>query len=314
MNKDSFPRREFLAQAGCLALAWCSPARLLAGVPDPLPNPVGYATIAWPEKDFPQALKTVSTLGFRGVQTLGWVRDAYRGSKTAELKEQLQALKLQPVALSCTDVELDPAKMRDESAEFRAYADFFQRLGGLYLQVTDSGQPDRKYSRGEIKSLASRMDELGQIAQDYGLILGYHPHLGTLGESREGLARVLDATDPRVVKLIADVAHLTLGGSDPAEVIRTYHERLIFTHFKDARKDAAHLARQNRARAREAEHHFCEVGTGVVDFPAILRAFRDINFRGWVIIELDGEDVAPGGPSRSARINKEATERLGLKV
>ncbi len=314
MNKDSLPRREFLAQAGRLGLTWCAPARLLAGVPDPLPNPVGYATIAWPEKDFPQALKTISTLGFKGVQMLGWVRDAYRGSKSAELKEQLQALKLQPVALSCSDVELDPAKMRDETAEFRGYADFFQRLGGLYLQVTDSGQPDKKYTAGEIKSLASRMDALGRVAQDYALTLGYHPHLGTIGETREGLGRVLEATDPGAVKLITDVAHLALGGSDPAEVIRTFRARLIFTHFKDARKDAADLARKNRAHGREAEHRFCEIGTGVVDFHAILRALRDVNFRGWVIIELDGEDVAPGGPSRSARINKEATERLGLKV
>ncbi len=314
MNKGSSCRRKFLEQAGSLLLSSCWSAKLAARADHALSNPVGYATIAWPEQKFPQALAAISALGFKGVQMLGWVRDAYQGSRIAELKERLQTLKLQPVALSCSEVNLNPVQSQDESREFRAYADFFQRLGGRYLQVTDGGQPERKYSGKEIEALATRINALGKLAQDFGLALGYHPHLGTFGETREGLGRVLDATDPRRVKLIADVAHLALGGADPAEVIRTYHQRLAFTHFKDARQDAANLARKNRALARNAEHRFCEIGTGVVDFAAILRAFGEVNFRGWIIIELDGEDVEPGGPSRSARSNKEAAQKLGLRI
>jgi inosose dehydratase len=156
------------------------------------------------------------------------------------------------------------------------------------------------------------MNAFGNIAQDAGLTLGYHPHFGTLGETREGLGRVLDATDPRRVKLIADVAHLTLGGADPAEVIRTYHQRLVFAHFKDVPKDIVELARHNRDLIRKGERLFCEIGTGVVDFSSIIRAFREIEFSGWVIIELD--QSGPGEPSSSARINKDAAQKLGLKV
>jgi inosose dehydratase len=301
-------RREFLKRAAGVALACCASARAL----DALPNPVGYATITWPERKFPQALETVSALGFKGVQMLGWVRDFYRGLSLTRLKEQLQALKLKPVALSCSQLRLDPADTHDETAELRAYAEFFERLGGLYLQVMDGGGPGKEYTARQIRALASRMDVLGRVAEDHGLSLGYHPHFGTLGETREGLGRVLDATDPHAVKLIADVAHLALGGADPAEVIRTYHDRLLFTHFKDVRKDVAELARQNRDLVRKRENHFCEIGSGVVDFPAILRAFRDVQFSGWVIIELD--DAGPGGPSASARANKGAVQRLGLKV
>ncbi len=305
-------RREFLKRAGSAVLACCAPAKLFLATPETLPNPVGYATITWPEREFPQALETISALGFKGVQMLGWVRDFYKDSGVGRLKEQLGALKLKPVALSCSGVRLDPARNEGEIAKFRAYADFLQRLGGLYLQVTDGGRPGKKYAPEEIRSLASRMGVLGRMAQDFGLSLGYHPHLGTLGETREGLGRVLDATDASAVKLIADVAHLRLGGADPAEVIRTYHERLLFTHFKDARQDVAELARQNRDLVRRRESIFCEIGTGVVDFPAILRAFREVRFGGWVIIELD--EPGPGGPSASARANKEAVQKLGLKV
>ena len=275
-----------------------------------LSNPVGYATISWPQSQFLQALETISSLGFAGVQMLGWVKDAYGGDKTGELKERLLKLRLQPAALSCSKVKLDPAHPRDESGPVREYAAFLKALDGFHLQITDSGSPDGKYSRSEMKAFGAQLNELGKAAEGFGLDLGYHPHFGTLGETREGLKRVLDATDPRYVKLIADVAHLTLGGSDPAEVIRTYRERLCLVHLKDVRKDVAEVAAANRDLVRANAYHFCEIGRGAVDFQAVFHALR--GFQGWLIVELDGYEVPPGGPAESARLNKEALEKLGM--
>jgi len=302
-------RRDFLRQASTLALAWSmrssgeQASRLLT-------NPIGYATISWPQSQFLQALETISSLGFAGVQMLGWVKDTYGGDKTDELKERLLKLRLQPAALSCSKVKLDPAHVEDESGKVREYAAFLKGLGGLNLQVTDGGSADGKYSRSEMKAFGAHLNELGKTAEEFGLNLGYHPHFGTFGETREGLKRVLDATDPRYVKLIADVAHLTLGGSDPAEVIRAYHARLSLVHLKDVRKDVAELAQANRDLVRSSAYHFCEIGRGAVDFQAVFHALR--GFQGWLIVELDGYEVPSGGPAESARINKEALQKLGL--
>jgi inosose dehydratase len=275
---------------------------------------VGYHAIAWPRREFDQALAAIAELGFKGVQMLGWVREKYGGSELPRLKERLRALKLQPVALSCSKIDLDPDHPKDESHELRAYAAFLQALGGLYLQVTDGGKPDREYSAPVIQALGARMNALGKLAQDFGLTLGYHPHFNTVGETREGMARVLEATDPRSVKIIADVGHLALGGADPVEVIRTYHERLLFFHFKDVRRDTMELARKNRDLVRGTKYRFCEIATGALDFPAIIQAFRDTQFKGWVIVELDRNERRPGGPAESGGMNKAALQRLGLLV
>jgi len=320
-------RRNFVKKAAGLVFAYWASSRSgeSAARLKTLSNPVGYATISWPEKEFKQALETISSLGFKGVQMLGWVRDAYSGPKEEELKQRLRALKLEPAALSCSKVRLGPEEatgpsaifsslFSDETRELRSYVEFAKRLGGRYLQVTDKGKPGKDYSADAIRNLAGRMNALGKIAQESGLTLGYHPHFNTLGETREGMGRLLDATDSRYVKLIADVAHMTLGGADPAEVIRTYHKRLIFCHFKDVRKDIAEQARQNRDSVRKSKYHFSEIGTGVVDFPKILQALGAVNFRGWVIVELDGYVVPPGGPAESARINKEAVRKLGFRI
>lgn len=308
-------RRDFLKTASALALASFAGVRRASSLDSPAwPPPVGYATISWPESQFSDALETVSGLGFAGVQMLGWVRDANAGDKAAELKQRLQKLKLYPAALSCSRVKLNPAGPADTTAEFRGYAAFLQTLGGRYLQVTDGGRPNVNYSDQEITLLGERMNALGKLAREHGLTLGYHPHFGTLGETREGLGRVLAATDPRDVKLIVDVAHLGLGGSDPAEVIRTYRDRVVLLHFKDLRKDIAELARQNRDLVRHSKYHFCEIGRGAVDFPPVLTELRKLTSPYWIIVELDAYEPPSGGPAESARMNKEALEKLGLPI
>jgi inosose dehydratase len=279
-----------------------------------LPNPVGYATIAWPREEFAHALEIISRLGYRGVQLLGWVREAYPATKAQQLGELLASLKLKPVALSCSALRLPPERQGNETVELRNYAEFFSHLGGTFLQVTDQGNPSKEYSAEDIKNLGSRMNTLGKMAQDFGLTLGYHPHFGTIGETRKGLGRVLEATNPRYVKLIADVAHMALGGSDPAEVIRTYGERLCFLHLKDVRKEIAAIARQDRNLVRGKGPPFCEIGLGVVNFPALVQALRAVRFSGWVVVELDGGNSTLGGPDASAEKNRDALRKIGFDV
>lgn len=306
-------RREFIFRAGAAGMT--APLLLSEALRGgALPNPVGYATIAWPEEDFEHALATISALGFQGVQLLGWIRERWGGERTTEFAARLRELRLKPVALSCWGVRLAPEGSPEDEKIFTSYAELFQQLGGLYLQVTDGGRPDRAYRAETIRSLGKRMNDLGRIAQNHGLLLGYHPHFNNLGETREGLARVLEATDPSLVKLIADVGHLKLGGSDPAEVLRAYGDRLIFLHLKDVRQDLRELLGKDREAIHKREFHFCEVGTGLVDFPGIVRALQDVKFNGWVIVELDGNEPPAGGPDESARRNLAAVRRLGFKV
>jgi inosose dehydratase len=297
-----------------LSIAPGALATLRACPRDVLPNPVGYATIAWPREEFAHALETISRLGYQGVQLLGWVREAYRGTKAKELRQLLASSKLKPVALSCSDAELAPERLGNETVEVRGYAEFFSRLGGTFLQVTDEGNPAKEYSAEGIRTLGARMNALGKMAQDFGLTLGYHPHFGTIGETREGLGRVLEATDPRYVKLIADIAHLALGGSDPAEVIRTYWQRLCFLHLKDVRKEIAAIARQDRNLVDRKGPPFCEIGLGMVNFGAVVQALRAVRFSGWVVVELDEENSTLGGPDASAAKNRDALRKLGFGV
>jgi inosose dehydratase len=307
-------RRQFLRTVAGLGVAQGVLGTVRVDASDVLPNPVGCATIAWPREEFTHALETISRLGYRGVQLLGWVREAYAGTKAQQLREHLASLKLQAVALSCSALRLAPERPGNENAEVRAYAEFFSPLGGSFLQVIDQGNPSKEYPAEDIRNLGARMNALGKVAHDFGLTLGYHPHFGTMGETRKGLGHILEATDPQFVKLIADGAHLALGGSDPAEVIRTYGERLCFLHLKDLRREIAAVARQDRNLVEGKGPPFCEIGLGVVDFAAVVQAMRAVRFSGWVVVELDGGNSTLGSPDASAAKNRDELRKLGFDV
>src|SRR5438094_10353780 len=112
-ERSATPRREFLKQAGTVAVAWCAAPGLAGGMGPPAARPpVSYATISWPREQFADALRTTSGLGFAGGQMLGAVRDAYAGDKTAEHTHRLQTRKLRPTPRPRPKAKLDPAPLQ----------------------------------------------------------------------------------------------------------------------------------------------------------------------------------------------------------
>ena len=83
------------------------------------------------------------------------------------------------------------------TVQFHAYADFLRNLSGRVLQSIDGGQAQASYSADEINSMSARMNDLGRMANDSGMMVGYLPDFRTTGETRERLERELDATAPR---------------------------------------------------------------------------------------------------------------------
>jgi inosose dehydratase len=88
--------------------------------------------------------------------------------------------------------------------------------------------------------------------------------------------------------------------------VEKYSDRLLFLHLKDVERLPA---------GAKQSYRFVELGRGLVDLPAVLDALRRTNFRGWGIVELDGETDQSRTAKESAIINKKyVEEKLGLKV
>jgi inosose dehydratase len=209
--------------------------------------------------------------------------------------------------LSSGAVRIDPGVETEDLTKHAANAKFVHDAGGFYLQVTDQRPKNRPITADDYKKLGRLLTEVGKRAVDLGVPIGYHNHMGTLGEKPEEVDRILDAADPRYVKLELDVAHYVQGGGDPVKAIDRYHDRLLFLHIKDVESIDPPANGKN--------YRFVELGRGRVDLPAIFAALKRANFRGWMVVELDAVPDKARTPKESAIISKTyLEEKLGLRV
>lgn len=311
-------RRDFLAGLGALAAAGSLPKTHFAA-PQPLypptdlsvfetpipPGPfelhIGYAAITWGGNDR-QAIEDISSVGYPGIQL--------RANSVAEfasggaLRDELAKHNLKMVALSSGDLNLEPT-IDEAFAKHIANAKFLRDAGGLYLQIIDVKPKDHTPTSIDYQRTGRFLTELGKRVADLGVQLGYHNHMGAMGQTPEGVDQIVEAMDPRYAKLELDIAHYFQGGGDPAQAVEKYSDRLLFLHLKDV----------EHTDAAKNGYRFCELGRGLVNVPAVLDALRKVNFRGWGIVELDGETDKSRTPKESAVINRKYVEdKLGLKV
>ena len=268
-------------------------------------RPVGYAAITWEGHDR-QAIEDIAAVGYRGIQLRTTALKEFRSP--FELRDLLHQRHLTFVALSSGGARLEPAVEAEDLAKHLANAKFLRDAGGLFLQMTDQKPKDRPVTADDYRRLGKLLSEIGKRSADLGVSVAYHNHMHSVGERPDEVDSILDAADSRYVKLLLDVAHYVEGGGDPVKAVEKYRDRLLFLHIKDVQTVSPGANSKNPYR-------FVELGRGRVDLPAVFAALERVKFRGWLVVELDGNPDAARSPKASALINKEYLEkRIGLAV
>ncbi|CAG5067885.1 Inosose dehydratase [Dyadobacter sp. CECT 9623] len=285
-------RRDFLKYTGAAAatlLAANSWADALIKKGD---FKIGYSSITWGGKD-EQAISELAGLGFKGIQLRANTFGPYR-NKVSELKDALIKNNLTLAMFLSGNVEIDPAKFESTVDTHVAHASFVKALGGNALQLTNSLRPkDRLPTTEELKKLAQVMNEIGKQTADLGVQAVYHNHMNQLGETPEEVDVIVQAMDPRYIKLLLDIAHYKQGGGEPQEAVIKYKSILHSLHLKDTKP----------AETKNG-YKFVELGQGRVDVPAVFASLNKIKFKGWAVVELDGVPDPEKSPLICAEINK----------
>jgi inosose dehydratase len=267
----------------------------------------GYAAITWQGNDR-QAIEDIAAVGFKGIQLRANLLPEF-GDKPAALRELLAKHGLTMVAFSSGNMRIDSAVEREEFEKHTRHARFVRDVGGLYLQLTDERPKGRPVTAADFKRMGHLLTELGKRTADLGIPLGYHNHMNNLGERPEEIRAVLDAADPRFVKLQLDTAHYQQGGGDPAAAVREYRDRLLFLHIKDLESPVPG-ATGDTSRS----YRFVELGRGQVNLKAVFDALTEVSFRGWAVVELDRVPDNARTPKASAEICRKYVEGLGYKI
>jgi inosose dehydratase len=293
--------------------------------PEPMAKArVGVVPIVWNNADLPEltpsvpaatVLDEIARLGFAGTQLgIGFPRGR---ALAAELAKRDLRLAEVYVALPCDrsgpgadGVELGRAALEDLHA-----------ADGDVLVVALALCEDRDEWVGRAAGAPSLTDDgwrklgdllnaLGREASGLGHRLAFHNHAATYVETPDELDRLVAVTSARSVGLCMDVGHATVGGGDPAQMIRRHSDRVAHVHLKDVAPgplDALRDGRMTGFTAALRARIFAPLGSGVLDLPGVLTVLAAGGYEGWLMVE---QDTSWEPPSEAAAIGKRVLDAM----
>ncbi len=280
-------RREWLTIAAAGTAAATAP-ELMAAPPRPLGAQL-YTVRNILMKESDRVLKTIADIGYTEVE----------GNRTdlIELLPKIKQYGLKPVSCHIEtplitqmwDQYPDIKKMTLEDAIDSAKKVGVEYFTLAYIAPGARGDGDDFYRR-----TADRMNTAGELCKKAGMHFAYHNHAYEFG-GKEGSRPIdifFDRLDKNLVSMELDVFWLSVASQDPVETLKKWKGRVALLHLKDKAKDAPHQFAENMPAGA-----FQEVGSGSLDFPAILKAAPGAGVKHYIV----EQDQTPGDPLESLR-------------
>ena len=144
-----------------------------------------------------------------------------------------------------------------------------------FLSLMKPGSPPVSADRYE--RMADFLNQKGAVLKRQGISIGYHNHNGELAPlaNKTGLQILLERTDPQIVDFEMDAGWMAAGGHNPVEWLRRYRGRFTQMHVKD-------ILAETRTNYH-LQQKPTEVGSGVMNWPAILNAARLAGVRNFFV-------------------------------
>jgi sugar phosphate isomerase/epimerase len=252
-------RRDFLSTVGAGVALGRGVAAWQNGIRTPLNGPVGLQMWSLREylpKDLGGTLAKIRAMGFRDVEAAGLWKHSVGELRTA----------LDVNGLRCQSAHMPFERLRDDPSGAFAEA---RALGASWV-VCPWIPHDKEFTRDDALKSADTFNKVGAAAEGAGLRFAYHCHGYEMLPAPEGtrFETLAQNTDPKRVTFQVDVFHTLHGGANPVDLISRYAGRVTSLHLKDLKRGVAITA----GTATAPPDVDVPLGTGQVDWPAVLRA------------------------------------------
>jgi len=273
---------------------------------------LGIAPIAWTNDDMPdlgkentfeQCVSEMALAGFTGCEVGGkYPKD------TNVLKKALDLRGMQ-IASAWFSSFLLTQPYEQVEKDFIAHCTFLHTMGAKFCNVAEQGNSiqgmldkavfaDKPTNTEEQwKLLTEGLNKLGKKAEEIGLTMTYHHHMGTGVQTTAEIDRLMDETDPKYVWLLFDTGHLVCSGEDYMAILKKYIKRIRHIHLKDVRMDIRNKVKSDNMSFLDGVRAgmFTVPGDGNVDFEPIFDFVNKSDYDGWYIVEAE-QDPAKANP------------------
>ena len=290
---------------------------------------IGIAPIGWTNDDLPdlgsentfeQCVSEMALAGFTGCEV---------GNKfpkdTMVLKK---ALGLRGIEIcnawfsACFTTKSEAEVLK----EFLKHRDFLHEMGAKVIGAAEVGNSiqglnkpifDAKpiYTDEEFKKVVRGYNLMADLAEEKGMKLACHHHMGTGVQTVEEIDRFMENVQDNVY-LLYDTGHIyySEGNFDACiSVLKKYIDRIAHVHLKDVRPEIIEKVRAQKWSFLDGVRAgtFTVPGDGAIDFEPIFKIINESNYSGWMVVEAE-QDPAIANPLEYAlKARKYIEEKSG---
>jgi sugar phosphate isomerase/epimerase len=254
---------------------------------------LAYSTNAYTRTSLSEAVESIATLGFAGVEILcdlpHWFPGRTPASEAESLGERLAGLGLCVSNLNANTANgffcptppenvFEPS-LSSRRADFRRWRlDYsvealrLARIVGAANVSVTSGRPDSggTPARG-LELFVDSLKRLCEAAEPLGVRIGIEYEPGLLVERAEELAEVIERVGSPLLGANLDIGHSWLAGESPEEAVAILAGRIWNLHLEDI---------------AGRKHYHLIPGDGDLPFSRYLAALEEAGYRGFGTVEL----------------------------
>lgn len=258
-----------------------------------LPDPgiVSYSFRNQFEEDVSGTLDLIKEMGFTNIEFSNLF-----GKSAEELREMLDERDL-----ICTSYGVGYEDLVENTEQVAQDA---KTLGAKYVRVAWIPH-DEPFSVEDAKQAAEDFNEAGEFLKNEDLYFAYHNHGYEFRphEDETLFDYLVDNTDPEFVSFEMDLLWTAHPGADPVKFLEKYPERFRLMHLKDLKKGV-----EGDFSGSAPTEYDVPLGTGQIDFPAVLKAAQDTNIE-YFYIEDEAPEVKERVPESRKYIQSIRTEQ-----
>ena len=232
-------------------------------------------------------LKALAVIGYKHIESTGYEAGKFYGMKPKAFKKYLSSLGL--------DIR---------SGHCKTGADVPDQRGTIYndweMAVADAAEAGQQYitlgylhdfertSIDDYKRLADKLNQAGELCNQYGIHFAYHNHDFEFWELDGAMPYdvLLQEVSVENMKMELDLYWITKANKDPFDYFKQHPGRFHLWHIKDMDDTE--------------EKYFTEVGNGIIDWAPI---FRDLSTAGMKYFYVEQDHCRNYAPLESVRIS-----------
>jgi sugar phosphate isomerase/epimerase len=259
--KENISRRESIA---ALAGAWAKAALAAA----PVALPIGaqlYAVRTLLRKDFDATLQALAAAGFKDLEGYDRIQSVALAARAAQHGLKIRACPAEtPLITNNWEPypDLKPLTLPEAIDSVAGAGIEYLTMG--YIDPGARGDGDDFYRR-----TADRMNAVGELCRRSGVKFAFPNHAFEFA-GRPG-ARPIDIyrerLDAKLAPLELDVFWASVAGEDPLRLLKDWKNRVALVRLNDKSKDTP-----RQFEERIGQGAYAEIGSGEIDFSAILKA------------------------------------------